>query len=257
MITVYGGTDAGLVRKTNQDSYACKVLGELLVYAVLCDGMGGDSGHIASQTVTRFVDETLARDLKPDMSEVSLKSVMMSAAAGANALVYDAVQKDPNLAGIGTTLVIAVVLGERVFVTYVGDSRVYYLSGFEEQQLTKDHTVVQVLLDIGEISEDEAQTHPKRHYITRAVGVSPSVEADFIEHPFLQGDMLLLCSDGFYNYAGAENMASPAFCVHLRKSRKAGSVDNLIELAKKVGGGGDNITAVLICRQQGDAEGGV
>jgi len=256
LITIYGGTDIGLVRKTNQDSYAYKVLGDLLACAVLCDGMGGDEGHLAAQTATSFVEEVLSRDLKPKMSENSLKSVIMSAAIGANALVFEAVQQNVELEGIGTTLTIAVVFGDSVFIAYVGDSRVYHLHGGQEQQLTKDHTVVQMLLDIGEISQEEVETHPKRHLITRAVGVSASVEVDFVEHPFGPGDMLLLCSDGLYNYAGAENMAGPGLYAHLQESCKTGSVDNLINLAKNIGGGGDNITAVLICRQADQAKGG-
>ena len=256
MITIYGGTDTGLVRKNNQDSYAHKVLGELLAYAIVCDGMGGDEGHVASQTATSFVDEILSRDLKPKMSETSMKNVMKSAAAGANALVFEAIQQNLELEGIGTTLTIAVVFGDSVFIAYVGDSRVYHLDGAQEQQLTKDHTVVQMLLDIGEISPEEAEKHPKRHFITRAVGVSASVDVDFVEHPFAPGDMLLLCSDGLYNYAGTENMAGPGLYAHLQESCKNGSVDNLINLAKNIGGGGDNITAVLICREADKAKGG-
>ena len=249
MITILGGTDVGLVRKTNQDQYDYKVLGELLCYAVLCDGMGGtDCGHVASQTATKFVAQALERDLKPGMSESSLKGVIMSAAAGANAMVFEAATQNPGCAGMGTTLVVAVVSRENVYISSVGDSRAYHLNDTGQQQLTKDHTVVQMLLDVGEISPEEAAEHPKRHLITRAVGVMPQVEADFIEHPFAPGDMLLLCSDGFYNCAGPENMAGPALLAHLRESVHDGSVDNLIELAKSVGGGSDNITAVIVCR---------
>jgi len=249
LITIYGGTDIGLVRKTNQDSFTYKVMGELLAYAVLCDGMGGPgSGHVASETATRFVSQTLDHDLKPGMSEASLKNVMISAVAGANALVYDAARQNPNLAGMGTTMIIAVVSGDMAFISYVGDSRVYYFNGCECHQLTKDHTVVQMLLDIGEISLEEAAEHPKRHFITRAVGVSSTVGADFAAHPFNPGDMLFLCSDGFYNYVGCENMAEPALGSHLQKSGQDESVDNLLQLAKDVGGGGDNITAVVIRR---------
>jgi len=250
MITILGGTDVGLVRKTNQDKYEYKVLGELLCYGVLCDGMGGtDSGHIASQTATDFVTQTLERDLKPGMSEASIKGIMMSAAAGANALVFEAASQNPDCAGMGTTLVVAVLSGENVYISSVGDSRAYYLNGTGHQQLTKDHTVVQMLLDVGEISPEEAAEHPKRHFITRAVGVLPQVDADFIEHPFGPGDILLLCSDGFYNCVGEDNMVGPALLAHLEESVRAGNVDNLIELAKSVGGGSDNITAVLIRRE--------
>jgi len=255
MLTILGGTDVGLVRKNNQDKYEYKVLGELLCYGVLCDGMGGaDGGHIASQTATDFVSAALERDLKPGMSESSLRGLMMSAAAGANALVFEAATKNPECAGMGTTLLLAVVSGESVYISSVGDSRAYFLNNGEQLQLTKDHTVVQMLLDVGEISPDEAAEHPKRHLITRAVGVLPQVDADFTRHPFGPGDMLLLCSDGLYNYAG-ENMAGPALLAHLEESVVAGGVDNLIELAKSAGGG-DNVTAVLIRREAAKTEEG-
>ena len=249
MITIHGGTDIGLVRKSNQDKYAYKVLGELLCYAVVCDGMGGpDCGHVASETATRYVEKTLERDLHPDISERSLKNLMASAVAGANALVFDAAQQDPSLTGMGTTLIIAVVQKGSVFISSVGDSRVYHLGGGEAVQLTKDHTVVQMLLDMGEITQEEADTHPKRHFITRAIGVSPQVDADFLEHSFAPGDMLLICSDGLYNYAGKENMSAAALSSLLHDSKAAGSVERLITLAKD-GGGGDNITAVLIAHE--------
>jgi len=250
LITICGDTDIGLVRKTNQDSFSFKVLDEFLCYAVVCDGMGGTSGgHIASQTATAFVTKALERDLGPGMSGTSLKNVMMSAAAGANALVYSDSRENPELEGMGTTLVIAVVSGERVYVTYVGDSRVYYVNGYKEStQLTKDHTVVQMLVDLGEISPEEALTHPKRHFITRAVGVTPSVEADFADHHFLPGDSLLLCSDGLYGYVGPDQLTGRLLHEHLAQCRRSGGAQTLIELAKAIGGGGDNITAVVISR---------
>ena len=240
MISLIGGTDKGLVRKTNQDGYEFAVLSERLAFAVLCDGMGGENGGgIASETVIRFVTEVLLRDLHDDMTELSLRSVMQSAVAGANALVYDAAQKDPLLSGMGTTLIMAVFLGEHLFVGYVGDSRVYLVTPEQERKLTKDHTVVQMLVDIGEITEEDAASHPKRHYITRAIGVAPGVEADFLEHPLTADCTVLLCSDGMYNYLAAGTLREL-----LESCVQSGSVNTLIELAK-AGGGTDNITAVV------------
>lgn len=241
MFLLFGGTDTGLVRKANQDRFAFHRVSDLFGYAVLCDGMGGQNGgSVASQTAIDFVAATLLRDLRPDMGEVALRAVMNTAVAGANALVFDAATTDPNLAGMGTTLIVAVFTPGHVFVSYVGDSRVYHLGGDgAETQLTRDHTVVQLLLDIGEIDPEEAQHHPKRHYITRAVGVAPTVDADFLEHPFAPGDTVLLCSDGLYNYYEENTLAEL-----LRQSVAAGSVDNLIGLANERGGG-DNITAVV------------
>lgn len=251
LLSIYAGSDTGRVRKTNQDCYDYKILGEELAFAVLCDGMGGQNGgQLAAEKATGFVTEMLARDLRPGMAESSLRSVVLSAIAGANALVYDISCKDAELAGMGTTLIVAVFDAGHVYVAYVGDSRAYHLSASgEETQLTRDHTVVQMLLDIGEIDREEAQRHPKRHYITRAVGVASTVEADFLEHPIQPGDMILLCSDGLYHYVESGSLAGL-----LQESVAAKSVDNLIALANQAGGA-DNITAVVMCWESGDIAG--
>ena len=251
MVSIYGRTDIGLVRNNNQDKYTYKILGELLAYAVLCDGMGGvDCGHIASQKAIDFAGQTLERDLKPGMSESSLRGLLMSAVAGANAVVFDSASKDPALLGMGTTMVIAVLSGENIYIASVGDSRAYIFGEGGQRQLTKDHTIVQMLLERGEISPQEAAVHPKRHFITRAVGVAENVDADFSVCAFDQGEVLLICSDGFYNYAGEENLTHPVLYTHLKESVKAESVENLIELAI-IGGGGDNVTAVVVAREAG------
>ncbi|HHY53275.1 MAG TPA: Stp1/IreP family PP2C-type Ser/Thr phosphatase [Clostridiales bacterium] len=251
MLSIYAGSDTGRVRKTNQDYYDYKILGEELAFAVLCDGMGGQNGgHVAAEKATGFVAEALARDLRSGMTESSLRNVMQSAIAGANALVYDIACKDAKLAGMGTTLIAAVFDAGHVFIASVGDSRAYYIpASGEEVQLTKDHTVVQMLLDIGEIDREQAQRHPQRHYITRAVGVASTVEADYLEHPIQPGDMILLCSDGLYHYVEAGSLANL-----VRESVAAKSVDNLINLANQAGGA-DNISAVVMCWESGDIAG--
>ena len=240
MIKFLGGTDTGLVRKTNQDRFECEVLSESLGFVVLCDGMGGQKGgNVASEIATRFVCDMLLRDLKEDMTELSLHSVLSAAVSGANALVHDAAEKDPALQGMGTTLIIAVIQGRQLFVSYVGDSRVYTASPTQENQVTKDHTVVQMLLDIGEITEQDAQSHPKRHYITRAVGVSPTVEADFIVCDLAPDELVFICSDGMYHYLPAGGLYAL-----LHRCVREESVDSLIALAKD-GGGTDNITVIV------------
>ena len=240
MLKFYGGTDVGLVRATNQDRFECRELSEQMGYAVLCDGMGGQKGgNVASEIATGFVVEMLDRELREDMTEMSLRAVLDSAVAGANAKVHEAARKDPELQGMGTTLIVAVCLAGQLYVSYVGDSRVYAVTPAHELQLTKDHTVVQMLLDIGEISEEDAQSHPKRHYITRAVGVSSTVEPDFIVHKLAPDELVLLCSDGMYHYLSPGTLYG---LLHECVRRK--SVDSLIDLAKE-SGGTDNITVVM------------
>ena len=245
MITIFGATDTGLTRKINQDRFIFEILGDDFAYVVLCDGMGGPAGgHVASETATHFVREVFSRDLKESLSEQSLRSVMLSAAAGANSLIYDAARREPNLLGMGTTLIVAVFRGDYLYIVYAGDSRVYHIREEKEEQITRDHTVVQMLVDSGEITEEDAKEHPKRHYITKAVGVGPMVDTDFLVQEFAPGDKVLLCSDGLYNYLTEGSLPDL-----LEDESSKACIDRLIELAKE-GGGSDNITAVLVTREE-------
>lgn len=244
MYKVFGSTDTGLVRKNNQDRFECAILSKSLAFGVLCDGMGGENGgNIASELATKFASDMLRRDLSPQMTELSIRSVMMSAIEGANALVYNTAAKDVSLSGMGTTIIIAVLSDDQLYVAYVGDSRVYCVSAKQELQLTKDHTVVQMLVDIGEITEEDAVNHPKRHYITRAVGVADSVEIDFLAHSVQDGDIILLCSDGMYNY-----LTPGGLYALLEGCLPRGDAASLIDFANAAGGS-DNITAVLLARE--------
>lgn len=242
---IFGATDVGLVREANQDTFVAEKVSDSLAFAVLCDGMGGEAGgNIASGIAAEHAAAALRRGLTgaspaSEISETTLKNIMVSAVSGANALVYGAAQKDENLNGMGTTMIVAVFSGKTLYIACVGDSRVYCVSQDRELQLTHDHTVVQMLVDLGEITAGEAKTHPKRHYITRAVGVASSVEPDFIVQELGFGDIVLICSDGLYNY-----LEEGMFYALLEAATSYGSAEPLIDFAK-AGGGADNITAVV------------
>lgn len=242
MRKVFGSTDRGLVRSDNQDSYEVGILSDGLCYAVLCDGMGGENGgSIASRLAVDFAKQALERDLAPDMGEMQVRSVFASAIAGANALIFDKAQEDEELRRMGTTMILAAILGDTLYVSSVGDSRVYLTGpGDEEQQLTKDHTVVQMMVDNGEITKEDAAIHPKRHYITRVVGVSPDAEPDFSVVELVPGQIVLLCSDGLYNYLQPGQL--PWL---LRSCLELDSAQPLIDLALDCGGE-DNVTAVIL-----------
>lgn len=240
MRKLFGATDTGLVRKTNQDIFVARTISDNLAFAVLCDGMGGENGgNVASALAADHASAALERDLTEDLSELSIRSVLLSAVSVANALVYDAAQKDKRLAGMGTTMILAVFLRDVLYLACVGDSRVYCVSRLQELQLSHDHTVVQMLVDVGEITPEDARTHPKRHFITRAVGVAAAVEADFIVHELQEDDIVLICSDGLYHYLQPETLYGL-----LRDCVDRRGVESLIELAKS-GGGSDNITAIV------------
>jgi protein phosphatase len=246
MKTIFGATDVGLVRTSNQDIFMLENVSPELKFAVLCDGMGGENGgSVASSLAAEFAFAALKRelgagfDIGPGNVELTLRGILTSAVMGANAVVYEASRKDSALDGMGTTMILAVLFMDDLYICYVGDSRVYLASESGSRQLTRDHTVVQMLIDMGEITPEEAKTHPKRHFITRAVGVGPDVEADFIAERLSPGDTVLLCSDGLSGYLQTEELYGL-----LLPCLKESSARPLIEYAKKAGGA-DNITAVV------------
>ena len=167
---------------------------------------------------------------------------MVSACSAANAVVHDLAVSDESLRGMGTTVVAAVVRGDQLCVAHAGDSRAYLVTPEGTlERLTRDHSVVQLLVDHGEITEEQATNHPKRHYITRALGIEPELELEYLEREFVSG-RLLLCSDGLYNYAPPQD--------HLDLITTCASEQDiylLIDEANKAGGP-DNITAVIVAK---------
>lgn len=241
MLKVTGATHEGAVRKQNQDVYRWNILGSSLGYAMVCDGMGGENaGDVASQATIEIVDRYLKKGLKADMPLNSVRSVMLSAVSAANAIVYEQAQRNPDFIGMGTTLVLVVVSGDTAHICHVGDSRIYSVREKRAEQLTRDHSMVQLLVDRGELTPDEAAVHPKKHFITRAVGVSPRVEPDYAEYPLDRLDRFLLCSDGLSNYLEPGRVAE-----QVQECARRATVGPLIEYALERGGA-DNITAVLM-----------
>lgn len=244
MIRIYGATDQGQVRAVNQDAYVYEVVDANTAYAVLCDGMGGENGgHIASSRAVEIIGQALGRGLSGQPPASSIKPMMISAITAANAVVYEMGANDENLRGMGTTVVAVVVRDDLLCITHAGDSRAYFIApdAAQASRITRDHSVVQLLVESGEITETEARSHPKRNYITRALGVERVVELDYAEHSFPAG-RVLLCSDGLYNFAPPEN--------HLDLIGTCASEQDvflLIDEANKAGGP-DNITAVIIAK---------
>ena len=235
-----GDTHVGIQRKSNQDVlFLERVDGGGFV--VICDGMGGEKGgNVASSLAGEAYRSMLKRDLKPGLSSRAVENIMRCAAAAANAEVYACAKQDKELARMGTTLVAATVLGNEACWIHAGDSRVYLLRDGALTQLTIDHTAVQMLVECGQLTPEAAKNHPKRHYLTRAVGTEREMSFDFGTFTLEPDDCLLLCSDGLYNYLSEGELAALA-SISLRR----GTVSPLIERANE-NGGGDNITAALI-----------
>ncbi len=199
---LFGLTDVGCVREDNQDSYAFHNLDDEMAVMVVCDGMGGEqAGNVASavavETFSAAVEAELASGVPDDPER--REDVLASACQRANRRVYELARDNPKYRGMGTTLVAVLVLPEESYVVNVGDSRCYLLENGTIRQITVDHSVVQLLVDRGEITVEEARIHPKKNLITRALGVERTVSYDLIRVENEPGSRLLLCSDGLSN----------------------------------------------------------
>ena len=238
---VCGKTDVGLRRHENQDTFAVEH-GEKLLIAVVCDGMGGaEGGQIASSLAVEIFMKEIRALLRADMTAGQLRELASFCVAKANTAVYQRALQDPAYQGMGTTLVSAVA-GERdAVICNIGDSRAYLIHNGEMTRITHDHSVVQTLVENGDITAEEARTHPNRNLITRALGPDETTLCDAFDVSFAHGDKILLCTDGLVVTATDEEICR-IVCADKRAEEK---LDDLIALAK-VQGAPDNVTAVLI-----------
>ena len=173
------------------------------------------------------------------MQPASVKNLLLTSITAANICVYDLAQSEEIYRGMGTTVVCAVLLGDNVTIAHAGDSRAYLCNG-GLRQLTKDHSLVQELLDAGDLSPEEAKNYPQKNYITRALGVIEQIQIDFARAELKPDETLLLCSDGLTNYVSDEEIRRI-----IREEKDADPAKTLVSQAN-LGGGGDNITAVVI-----------
>ena len=238
---VWGVTDIGLVRKENQDAYLVRESGGHTI-CVVCDGMGGAAGgRLASQIATEtFVDE-LERLLAPGMEPEQLLSVSARAVFAANQAVREAAAESEAYQNMGTTLVAAVSYAGGPVVTNVGDSRAYHVTREGITRVTKDHSLVERMVDRGDITAEEARRHPSRNLITRALGPDADAQCDGYICPMESGEYLLLCTDGLVNTVTDQEMLFEV----IHGAEPDTSLDRMLEIAKKQGAP-DNVTAVLM-----------
>ena len=240
-MNVYSKTDIGLMRSSNQDYCKTGELSDGCVWAVVCDGMGGANG---GSTASRIAAETIAEQLKElyniEKYRDDMEKLIKTAIAIANQRVYDMSLKVYSLSGMGTTVVVAVVKEEVVHIVHAGDSRAYIYENGSLKQITKDHSMVQELVDIGQITPEEARNHPNKNIITRALGTRENLKTDYNGVKFDKDSVLLICTDGLSNYLTDENIAE-----FIKKSRGDELVGRLVEQAKMMGGS-DNITVAVI-----------
>lgn len=239
-MNLFGKTDVGRKRENNQDVFYLYQFSSKAGFAIVCDGMGGQSGgHIASDMTCTVVSQRLMDGSQRILSGDGIRELMVEAISEANIEVYKRSNTEPGCKGMGTTIVLAVILGEQVHLAHIGDSRAYLFSGGRLHQLTRDHYLVQELRDQGKISDEEMKHHPNKNMITRAVGVNLMVDIDYLELSLEPGSKLLLCSDGLTNMVPDEEIAAV-----LRYQSGETVCGRLIALANGAGGA-DNITVAV------------
>lgn len=238
----WGLTDPGCVRKQNQDSYQIQRLDRNSLLCVVCDGMGGaKSGNIASSlALDVFVQEVL-RSWNANMDTEKTDQVLQGAVKLANFTVFDQAQQFAEFDGMGTTLVAVLIRGRKATVVNVGDSRAYGIDSDGIRQLTTDHSLVQMMVDRGELTPEMARTYPGKNLITRAIGTEPTVQCDIFHLELKKGDFLLLCSDGLSNLMDDQEILFEV--VHGVK--KQNCCQRLLNIAKNRGAP-DNVTSVLV-----------
>lgn len=240
---VWGLTDTGLVRKENQDAYAIDNHTDSdHTICVVCDGMGGTAG---GQMASRIAVDTYARELKkvlkPDMMPEQLREASSYAIALANKAIREEAEKNEECRNMGTTLVSAVSYKDGAVISNVGDSRAYHISGDGIVQVTKDHSLVESMVDRGDITEEEARRHPNKNLITRALGPDANAVCDGYITPLHPGDYVLLCSDGLVNTVTDQEMLFEV--IHGGDSETC--LQRMLTISKSRGAA-DNVTAVLM-----------
>lgn len=239
MIKTWAITDVGLVRKENQDTYRIARNGGV---CVVCDGMGGAAGgRIASTLAAETYVAELDKVLKPDMTPEQLREASSYAVAMANQAVENRATEDTELSNMGTTLVSAIAYEGGAVVTNIGDSRAYYITEAGITRITKDHSLVESMVDHGDITADEARHHPNRNLITRALGRDTNAACDGYIRPMEKGDYILLCTDGLVNTVTDQEMLFEI----IHGQGEDTCLSRLMEIAKSQGAP-DNVTAVLM-----------
>lgn len=234
-------TDVGRVRNSNQDSYAAGEFRNGVAWVVVCDGMGGNAGgNVASSTAVKYISERITTSYRENMSSSSIRNLLLTSITNANYEIYDLAQAKEELQGMGTTVVAAIITETTLFVAHAGDSRAYIVSEESIKQVTRDHSIVQNMVERGEITEEEAQIHPRKNLITRALGVDENLKVDFTEEDTDPSDIFLFCTDGLTNFVSDESVLSL-----IRQDPNSDLASKLVATANEAGGG-DNITVVTV-----------
>lgn len=238
----WGLTDPGCVRPQNQDAFHTEQLDRNTMLCIVCDGMGGaKSGNIASSLAVDVFVQEVRRTWTSSMPQEKINQMLHSAVKLANFTVFDQAQQFEEFDGMGTTLVAVLLRNRHATVVHVGDSRAYRVNSEGIWQMTRDHSLVQMMVERGELTQQMARTYPGKNFITRAIGTEPMVVCDISNLELAKGEFLLLCSDGLSNVLDDQEILFEI--VH--GVDHADCCQRLLEIAKKRGAP-DNVTSVLI-----------
>ena len=235
-------SDTGRARANNEDSIANDAEVGL---AVLADGMGGyAAGEVAAGMATSFIVNELGRWLRETQvgaSDADVRRAMDICVDNANRAIFNAANANPQYAGMGTTLLVAVIRGNRLLMGHIGDSRAYRWRGGKLGQITRDHSLLQEQIDAGLITPAQAQFSAHRNLVTRAVGVEDTVLLETHLHDIEDGDVYLLCSDGLSDMMTDDQIAE---VLAMRDENLNEAADALVQAANEAGGR-DNISVTL------------
>ena len=245
-------TDPGLTRENNEDAIAIDVETQL---CILADGMGGyNAGEIASGMAVAFIKSEMSRWLVQAGKNANSREVrraMEICVQNANHSIYSAANSNPQYNGMGTTLVMATFLGDRVMVGHIGDSRCYRLRGDDFQQITKDHSLLQEQIDAGLITPEQALTSINKNLVTRALGVEDTVALEINEFKVEPGDLYLMCSDGLSDMVADEPLSK----IMMATGELQHKAKLLVDAANE-SGGRDNISVVLASANEAESQRG-
>lgn len=238
MIKTFSLTDVGMKRKLNQDYVFSseEPVGHLPNLFIVADGMGG---HKAGDHASRCAVNTMVESIKANEDENPIR-IIREAVERANHEVFVTANENPDMAGMGTTTVAATICEDVLYVANVGDSRLYVVDD-DIHQITKDHSLVEEMIRMGEIARGEARNHPDKNIITRAIGAADDIRIDFFDLNLKEGDLIVMCSDGLSNMVDDDEI-----CMTMK------GVSDVVEkaetLVKKANdnGGRDNIAVIVI-----------
>ena len=240
---VYGSfackSDIGRVRTTNEDRTGAYTNAKGNILLIVCDGMGGyKKGEYAAQVALDVISQSFLKKQR-FMNALFAKSWLIKIVKEANRQVYDKAASDESYKNMGTTLSLALIYEDTLFTVQVGDSRIYELKDNQLTQLTDDQTYVNYLYKNGKITKEEMATHPKRHVLINALGMSPNIELDFNAYPYTNSS-ILVCSDGLYN-----NCNQNAIISILRSDDSVNQKANEFINIANANGGSDNIAVAI------------